>query len=128
MIERGAKPQNGSLWSFNWTEGLLTDIEDYAEDVLNAQTGFTKYLKDHEDDTKLVVKLAANIDPEFAKLTEGMGVEQAMNVLSQISERLQKINDEITKKHTEYNALDNTAKLINGILISVNSITLPINI
>lgn len=110
MIERGAKTTNGSLWSFNWTEGLLTDIEDYAEDVRNAQTELTEYLKDHEDDAKLVVKLAANIDPEFAKLTEGMGVEQAMNALVADFERLQKINDEITKKHTEYNALDNTAK------------------
>lgn len=110
MIERGAKTTNGSFWSFNWTEGLLTDIEDYAEDVRNAQTELTEYLKDHEDDAKLVVKLAANIDPEFAKLTEGMGVEQAMNALVADFERLQKINDEITKKHTEYNALDNTAK------------------
>lgn len=110
MIERGAKTTNGSLWSFNWTEGLLTDIEDYAEDVRNAQTELTEYLKDHEDDAKLVVKLAANIDPEFAKLTEGMGVEQAMNALVADFERLQKINDEITKKHIEYNALDNTAK------------------
>lgn len=110
MIERGAKTTNGSFWSFNWTEGLLTDIEDYAEDVRNAQTELTEYLKDHEDDAKLVVKLAADIDPEFAKLTEGMGVEQAMNALVADFERLQKINDEITKKHTEYNALDNTAK------------------
>lgn len=97
MASRASESTNGNFWTLNWYDGLQTDIEDYVEDVRNAQKELTNYLRDHEDEAKLVVKFAAKIDPEFGKLTNGMGVEQAMNALVADLDRLQAVYDKIPR-------------------------------
>ena len=88
MVGRSA--DTWEFWNFNW-DGFQTDVDDYADAVRNAQKELTKYLRDHEDDAKLVVKFAADLDPEFAELTKDMGIEQAMNTLVSDLERLQAV-------------------------------------
>lgn len=100
MASRASESTNGNFWTLNWYDGLQTDIEDYVEDVRNAQKELTNYLRDHEDEAKLVVKFAAEIDPEFGKLTNGMGVEQAMNALVADLDRLQAVYDKIPRTTT----------------------------
>lgn len=93
----GRAADTGEFWKLNW-DGLQTDINDYVKDVRNAQKELTNYLREHEDEAKLVVKFATDIDPEFKKLTEGMGVEQAMNALVADIERLQNVYAQIPRE------------------------------
>lgn len=98
MAARASEATNGDLWPWHWYEGLHTDIEDYVKDVRNAQKELTNYLRDHEDEAKLVVKFAADIDPEFKKLTGEMGVEQAMNALVSNLDRLQNVYENFPRE------------------------------
>ncbi|MDE6454208.1 MAG: hypothetical protein K2L27_08410 [Muribaculaceae bacterium] len=98
MGARAMESTNGNFWTGQWYDGLQADINDYVKDVRNAQTELTKFLREHEDDARLVVRFAADIDPEFAKLTEGMGVEQAMSALTSDIERLQNIYSKIPRE------------------------------
>lgn len=90
---RASESTNGNFWSTKWTEGLQSDINDYVKDVRNAQKELTNYLREHEDEARLVVSFAAEIDPSFANLTSGMGIEQAMNALMSDLNRLQQVYD-----------------------------------
>ena len=98
MGTRAMESTNGNFLTALLSNGLQTDIDDYVKDVRNAQTELTKFLREHEDDARLVVRFAADIDPEFAKLTEGMGVEQAMSALTSDLERLQNIYSKIPRE------------------------------
>lgn len=98
MVTRASESTNGSLWKLQWYEGLQADLDDYVDSVRNAQKELTKYLRDHEDEAKLIVKFAADIDPEFAELTKEMGVEQAMTALTSNLERLQNVYANIPRE------------------------------
>lgn len=110
MVERALDSTNGSFWSFKWYEGLQTDLDDYVKDVKNAQKDLTTYLRDHEDEAKLVVKFAVENDPEFARLTQGMGTEEAMAKLVSDLDRLKSIYDKIP-------VTPHRARLIDGVSV-----------
>lgn len=93
MVSDAAEATNGNFWTAHWYEGLQSDIDDYVKDVRNAQKELTGYLREHEDEAKLVVKFAAQIDPEFADRTKDMGIEQAMTALMSDLDKLQKVYD-----------------------------------
>lgn len=95
ISERAMKSTNGSFWKLNCTEGLQTDLEDYVKDVKAAQQEHTEYLRDHEDEAALVVKFAADVDPGFKVLTEGMGTGEALNRLMKMPEMLKHIYSQI---------------------------------
>lgn len=97
MIGRASESTNGNFWTGQWFDGIQTDINDYVEDVRKAQKALTSYLRDHEDEAKLVVKFAADIDPEFKTLTKDMGVEQALTALTSDLERLQNVYAKIPR-------------------------------
>lgn len=97
MVGQASESTNGNFWTANWYDGLQEDIDDYVKDVRNAQKELTNYLRDHEDEAKLVVKFAAEIDSGFADQTRDMGIEQAMNALMSDLDRLQKVYDSIPR-------------------------------
>lgn len=79
MVERSVDTSN--FWGFNW-DGLQEDLDDYVDAVEQRHKTIVEYLAEHRDDAELVVKFAADIDPAFAELTKGMGVEQAFTALT----------------------------------------------
>lgn len=79
MVERSV--DTSSFWGLNW-DGLQEDLDDYVENIKNKQKEVVNFLKEHQDESKLLVEFAANISPEFAELTKDKGLEQSFTVLT----------------------------------------------
>lgn len=79
MVEHSV--DTSRFWTLNW-DGLQEDLNDYVKAIKDKHNEVVDYVSKHKDEAEFVVKLAAEIDPEFAELTNDMGVEQALTSLA----------------------------------------------